>query len=182
MKQLILCLLISCLTAACGWQLRGSATASQGLERIYLSSTDEHGPLTTDVRQQLITQKVIITETASEAPVNLRILDENMDRRTAAVGADALTSAYELFMTVGYEVRDNGGELLTPRAATASITRTYNYNPNDAASSAREEALVLREMRRDLAQQLIRRVSALYNDAITTSSASESVPHAETAP
>lgn len=181
MMRLTLCLFLALLTTACGWQLRGSSSIPQALERIYLTSSDEHSALTTDVRQVLLTNKVVITESSSDAPLSLRVLEENIDRRTAAVGADALTSAFELYMTVGYEVRDKQGELLA-QPATASITRIYNYNPNDAASSAREETLLVREMRQDLAGQLIRRVNALYSDSLKQTPTSKSKPDAKTAP
>jgi len=180
MKRILLGLLITCLTTACGWQLRGSSSMPHSLERLYLVATDAHGELATQLRQQLLTHKVVLTEKASDAPLSLYVLEEQIDRRTAAVGADALTSAYELFMTATYEVRDNAGQLIAPRA-TASITRTYNYNANDATSSSREESLLLKEMRRDLAQQLVRRVNALNSDRAKRSSATESVD-AKTAP
>lgn len=177
LKLPLLALIILCLTTACGWQLRGSSKVSQVLEQVYLSSADEHSAFTTQVRQTLLTNKVVLVDSASAAPLTLHLLDEQIDRRTAAVGTDALTSAYELFINVTYEVRDHLGQQLAP-VSTASIARTYNYNADDAASSAREESLVLREMRRDLAGQLIRQVSAVYRDHLQAAEPATDAPAA----
>jgi LPS-assembly lipoprotein len=83
-----------------------------------------------------------------------------MDKRTAGVGADALTSAYEMILSVNYSL-SHEGVLLTPTNAKASVVRTYNYNVNNANGATQEEALIIREMRRELAQQLLRRLKSL---------------------
>lgn len=160
MKKIIAGLLIACVTTACGWQLRGSVAAHQNLQSIYLSSEDTHGALVAEIKQVLEANKIALAEKASEASLSLFINDELYDRRTAAVGADALTSAYELIYTVHYNVRTATGGPVTS-LGTAMVTRTFDYSASGASSGAREEALLAEEMRREMAQQLIRRLNAL---------------------
>ena len=71
---------------------------------------------------------------------------------------------------------------LTPRDTKAGLTRTYNYNVNNANGAAQEEALIMREMRRDLAQQLLRRLKALSNQRATPKTAPQADHNAQTAP
>ncbi len=85
---------------------------------------------------------------------------ELLDKRTAGVGSDALTSAYEIILRVEYSISNANG-IITPLDTSARTSRTYNYNVNNANSAAQEEELVLREMRRELANTILRRVKNL---------------------
>lgn len=160
MKKIIACLLITGLVSACGWHLRGSSSLPSNIDSIFLSAQDAHGPLISEVRQILKASKVAEATEASAAPYSLIIVEERDDRRTAGVGSDALTSAYQIILSVGYEIRDSNGQLLAPQT-TATNTRTYDYSAGNASSAAQEEALLLREMRRDIAQQMLRRLQAV---------------------
>lgn len=160
MKKIIAGLLVISLSA-CGWHLRGSAegkdTSSAPIE-LSIATDDNYSPLLNILRQSL--RAYTITETTGKAPYILTVGKENMDKRTAGVGVDALTSAYEVILSVEYSITRNA-ELLTAPKTKASISRTYNYNINNAATAAQEEALILRELRRELAQQILRRLKNL---------------------
>lgn len=164
MQKFIFCLVISLTISACGWHLRGSAVggnaASSPIDLI-ISTQDNHSPLLNSLRQSLRAYK--ITEVATGAPYTLTVGAEVMDKRTAGVGSDALTSAYELILAVEYDIQ-RGTELLTTPKTKASISRTYNYNVNNAATAAQEETIILREMRRELAQQILRRIKNLNDN------------------
>lgn len=160
MKKIIVGLLIACVTSACGWQLRGSIATHKNLQSVHLSFEDTHGPLEAEIKQILKANKIAVAEKSSEASLSLIVESEDYDRRTAAVGADALTSAYELIYTVHYDVRTAAGAPVTS-LGTAMVTRTFDYSASGASSGAREEALLTGEMRREMAQLLIRRLNAL---------------------
>lgn len=172
MKKIIACVLMVFLVAACGWQLRGSSNLPENLTHLYVSAEDAHGPLITEIKQLLKANKVAAVATADAAPYSLVILDELEDRRTAGVGSDALTSAYELILSVEYEVQSATGERLAP-ITKANTSRTYNYNAGNASSAQQEEAILLREMRRDLAQQMLRRLRTVIGNAPAPASTSE---------
>jgi LPS-assembly lipoprotein len=163
MKKIIVCVLLFTLSA-CGWHLRGSAGGIDKLAmttpmNLVIETKDNHSPLVNALRQSLSTYKISeITESASGVTLNLD--REILDKRTAGVGSDALTSAYELIMRVDYRI-SHAGVVITPLDTSARVSRTYNYNVNNANSAAQEEELVLREMRRELAQTILRRVKNL---------------------
>ena len=151
---------MTCIITACGWQLRGSNQLAQSINSLYVTAEDAHGPLITEIKQQLTSSGVVIAERASDAPYTLAIIEEREDKRTAGVGSDALTSAYDLMLSVDYVVSDAQGTLLTPET-TATTSQTYNYSAGNASSSIQEEATLIREMHRDLAQQLLRRLQTV---------------------
>lgn len=183
MKNIIVGLLIACLTTACGWQLRGSMATHENLKSVYISAEDTHGALVAELKQLLKSNNVALVEDSSAATLSLIIRDENQDRRTAAVGSDALTSAYELFLTVHYHLQNAKGAPVSSQGS-AMVTRTFNYSAAGASSGAREEALVLAEMRRELAQQLVRRLSALSAniEPPTTSESTQAEHNGQAAP
>jgi LPS-assembly lipoprotein len=96
------------------------------------------------------------------------------------VGGDALVSAYELTLEADYEIRNQSGMLIVP-VATSSVARSYDYSPGDASSASQQEALLRREMRRDLAQQILRRLYAVTGSEPATEQPLEA-DHGQTAP
>ena len=164
MKKIIASLLILSLSA-CGWHLRGSASGSDKLAmtqplNLIIESSDNHSQLVNALRQALPGYKITEVEKGSANTLTLDIDREQLDKRTAGVGSDALTSAYEIILRVPFTLSNNNG-VITPKDTNANVTRTYNYNVNNANSAAQEEELVLREMRRELAQTILRRVKSI---------------------
>jgi LPS-assembly lipoprotein len=160
MKRLLVYLLLTSLTTACGWHLRGSTGGGPSLEHLYVSSDNHHGPFITQFLQSLRANNITVADDPKLAPVQLFISNEAQERRTAAVGSDALTSAFELVLSVDYTIVTPEGQPLTA-LNTARVIRTFDYSARSATSGAREESLLLTEMRRELAQLLIRRVEAV---------------------
>lgn len=164
MKKIIVSLLVLTVSA-CGWHLRGSATGEDKLAMtkpldLVIITQDDHSPLVNALRQSLPSYKINELNTATANSLTLNLSRELLDKRTAGVGSDALTSAYEIILRVDYSISNASG-VITPLDTSARTTRTYNYNVNNANSAAQEEELVLREMRRELANTILRRLKNL---------------------
>ncbi len=171
MKKIIVSLLVLTLSA-CGWHLRGSATGEDKLAMttpldLVVVTKDDHSPLINALRQSFPGYKINELTTATANSLTLNLNREILDKRTAGVGSDALTSAYEIILRVDYSISNARG-VITPPDTSARISRTYNYNVNNANSAAQEEELVLREMRRELAQTILRRAKNLSAKTTTT--------------
>jgi LPS-assembly lipoprotein len=157
-KNIALALITFCLSA-CGWHIRGSLDMPKQLSNLYISASDSKGPLITELRQLLKTNRVSLVEKSTDANYSLYILDENKDRRTAGVGGDELSSAYEITLKVNYEIHlKNHNQLVKGNAISI---RNFNYNTAAINSATQEELLLDQEMRRDLAQQILRRLSSV---------------------
>lgn len=169
MKTLITSLLIAVTLSACGWHLRGSTPdASLSVNdrttpmSLHISSIDNHSTLVANLRQQFHAFNTTETDSVDANTLHLTLNELKIDKRAAGVGADALVNVYELTLTVNYQVERNG-ELLTNPSTRATITRTYNFEVNQVNYSEQEEAIVLREMHREIAQQILRRLKVLNN-------------------
>lgn len=171
MKKIIASLLVLSLSA-CGWHLRGSAAGEDKLAMttpldLVIVTKDDHSPLINALRQSLRSYKINELTTSTANSLTLTMSREILDKRTAGVGSDALTSAYEIILRVDYSISNASG-VITPLDTSARTSRTYNYNVNNANSAAQEEELVLREMRRELANTILRRVKNLSAKATST--------------
>ncbi|GGY80279.1 LPS-assembly lipoprotein LptE [Cellvibrio zantedeschiae] len=159
MKKIIALALITLGLTACGWHIRGSVELPKQLSNLYVSATDSKGALITDVRQLLKTNRVKLAEKSADANYSLNILEETKDRHTAGVGGDELSSAYEITLKANYEIHlKNTNQTIK---GSAISVRNFNYNTAAINSATQEELLLEQEMRRDLAQQILRRLSSV---------------------
>ena len=177
MKKIIASLLVLTLSA-CGWHLRGSASGDDKLAmtapmNLVINAKDNHSPLVNSLRESLHSYKINEVKAATGATLTLNIGVEKLDRRTAGVGSDALTSAYEMTMTAQYSISNAEGTL-TPKDTMARTSRTYNYNVNNANGAEQEELLTITEMRRELAHSILRRVKSINAKAQTPAKPEES--------
>ncbi len=159
MKRIIASCLIAFTLSACGWHIRGSVELPKQLSNLYISATDSKGLLITELRQLLKTNRVSLAENATDANYSLNISEETKDRHTAGVGGDELSSAYEITLKANYEIYLKNNS--QPIKGTAISVRNFNYNTAAINSATQEELLLDQEMRRDLAQQILRRLSSV---------------------
>ena len=172
MKKLITLLSFSLLLTACGWQLRGANNSSNSVKELYVSAVDSKGALVSEMRQLLKSYHIREIEDEKVAHYAIYIKEETKDKRTAGVGGDAASSAYEITLKAKYEIH-----LLDTKAVsegTAIVVRSYNYNTGAINSATQEEIVLDQEMRRDLAQQMLRRLNAVVANPDTTG---ESTPN-----
>lgn len=159
MKKIIAMAFFAVCLSACGWHIRGSLDMPKQLSNLYVSASDSKGALITELRQLLKTNRVSLAEKPADANYSLNVLDETKDRRSTGIGGDELSSAYEITLKASYEIHIKNADQTVK--ATAISVRNFNYNTAAINSATQEELLLDQEMRRDLAQQILRRLSAV---------------------
>mgnify|MGYP005849632153 FL=1 len=175
------------LLSACGWQLRGNLTLDNRIDRLQVVSAERYSPMDTALRERLEDSGVTLVEDQASASHVLEVNRENRQTRIAGVGADALASAFEITLSTSFDFFLADGTPLG-RNLTSSVTRSFNASADTAGSGSREEELILEEMRRELAQQMLRRVQALVTNQPTAPDthpkqpAPEGEEHGETSP
>lgn len=144
--------------SACGWQLRGSNQSTSLQQVVYLE------PAKGDIYQQIYktldrNQKLGSINTAN---IQLVLGEEYFNRHRTSVDNQAQTNAYQLTLSVPYDILDRNGEPLTA-TTTAELSRDYTYDKNNITSSNKEEQTIRREMIRQVARQILLRVSFIAN-------------------
>ena len=157
-----LLLLATCylLLVSCGFHLRGtgdgaSLSATLAAVRVVPSTPLANDPFTVAVRAALSQAGAAIVD-APEAPA-LVLLGEQTETRVASVStATAKASEYLVLYTTSFKL--DGPQPLA--AQTIRLQRSYSFNPSQAQAREQQEQELLRDMRRDAAQQIVRRLAA----------------------
>lgn len=160
-RAVSLLLFVSCalLVTSCGFHLRGigggaTLPASMSSVRVVPPGAAANDPLTVAVRDALMQAGAKIV-TAPKAPAVV-LLREQIQTRVASVSTTtAKASEYLLLYSVGFRF---GG----PRpiaAQTIRLQRSYSFNPTQVLAREQQEQLLLRELRSDAAQQIVRRLA-----------------------
>jgi LPS-assembly lipoprotein len=148
--------LLLLLLAGCGFALRGSADLPEALRTLEVAAVDENGELLQEVRRALRNSGVTIV--ATDSPYRLGIGRESTEERIVSVNSNARAGEYELEMHLPFQLSHGGTPLLGPE--TLSLSRVYLTDPENAVGKEEEAELIRSELRRELAQQLLRRLQA----------------------
>ncbi|MDA0788055.1 MAG: LPS assembly lipoprotein LptE [Proteobacteria bacterium] len=154
---LLACIVL--LLAGCGFHLRGSGGTAIDLEALHLAA-GAYSEIGERLTEGLTASGVILAPNASDAPYSLYLSDERNSRRGIATTAAISVAEYEIRTEVDIELRAADGRVLIPRTTLVS-EQTYDFDVDRLESSAEEESLLRREMRRELAQQIMRRLASV---------------------
>lgn len=151
-------LLLTLLLGGCGFHLRGYEAVPEHLKRLYLQAHD--GATGSSLRQLLQANGIVLVEDPADAPYRLLILSETHERKAATLNTQAKTEEYELRSQLQFEIRDADDQVVVP-AVNLLVERVYSFDENNIVAKDAEEALLRREMRDDLARQVVRRYLSL---------------------
>lgn len=147
------------IAAGCGFHLRGiggSAALPPSLSALRVAKTrgGANDPITVAVRDALTASGARIVETGTLP--TLTLLDERVDSQVAAVRTTTAKAAeYTLRYSVSFQLE---GPQPVP-LQTIRLQRDYSFDPNQVLAKEREERELLRDMRDDAAQQIVRRLA-----------------------
>jgi LPS-assembly lipoprotein len=142
----------------CGFQLRGNYLLAPELQTIIFSSVDQYGELTRLVKQHLAINDVTLVRQSEKNIPQMRILRDNLDRRTLSVFPNGQVAEYELIYTVRYQVLIPGQNIQSFRF---ELNRDYQDDPDIALAKSRELSLMLREMRKEAANKILRDMASI---------------------
>lgn len=148
--------------SACGFGLRSNEALSRQFSALQLELDQPNSEFSQLLRQNLA---IAAVDTAiagddrarTELPV-LRISDERMTSRPLSVTPRARAAQYELRLAIDATLTRGTELLMGPE--TLLVERTYFEDIENIAGNREEMEIIAREMRRELANQLIRRLEA----------------------
>lgn len=151
--SLAMCLGIS----ACGFHLRSAV--QMPFDSIYIGFSPT-SPLGVELRRYIrATTNTIIESDVKQAQAVLDVLAENQNKEVLTITSQGQVREFELQYRVTFRLHDGKGkEFIAP--STIALKRTVSFNDGALLAKESEEALLYREMRADLVQQLLRRLAA----------------------
>jgi LPS-assembly lipoprotein len=170
-----LALCVTCLLTACGFQLRGTGSNSMVLpeswKSMHLVTASPNSEFSRDVIALLAANGVQWTE-RDKANLSLVLGGEQFQQRYLSLNAEARVAEYELTMSSQFSILDaENKEIMAP--TTVSVVKQVENNPRNVVGKEGEVQMVQREMRSDLAQQIMRRISF---QAAAAGAAADSTP------
>ncbi|WP_416305073.1 LPS assembly lipoprotein LptE [Neptunicella sp. SCSIO 80796] len=141
----------------CGFKLRGTNSIPAEFQTIQLQGVSQYDPLYRAVKTKLHNHKVTVTEPEDPALPILKLVKDNLERRLLSLFATGQVAEYELVYTVTYV-------LIMPDATDGEIfefdiVREYQDDPNAVLAKSRELDLVMKEMRNQAADKIIRQLA-----------------------
>lgn len=151
-----LVLLPSLLLAACGFHLRGQAELP--FHTVYLSAPDPNSLFVNELRQNLQANGLVVVNDAAQGELTMEIVSEAPDKQILTLGGSGRVSEYQLRFRVSLRAHDNKKQDWI--AATELMQfRNYTYDDTKILAKEAEETLLYQSMRKDMAQQIMRRLS-----------------------
>ncbi len=154
----ILSVALCVVLTACGFQLRGQA--SLPFETIYISFPQGH-PIGTDVKRLVkagTTTRVI--DNAKAAQATLEIISVVNDKQIMSVSGGGRVREFELRYRVSFRLIDAKGVELIPTSEIV-LRRILPFTDAQVVAKEGEEAMLVREMQSDSADQILRRLEAV---------------------
>lgn len=143
--------------AACGFHLKGVGTVVDALpyQRWQLLNTAQ---MTEDLSRVLLRWPQTVLEDGEDS-ATLKVVDIHQQKDIQSINRSGGVGEYVLFLHVRAQVLFRGKVVADNITVTAQ--RDYGYSDEDIYGKQEEEARLWREMRRDAAEQMVRRLAAL---------------------
>jgi LPS-assembly lipoprotein len=161
LRHLLLLLATLALLSACGFKLRGAdGSYTMPFKTIYLAFPEE-SQLGTEIRRNLRGGKLAeVVDSPAGAEALFDVISETRGKQILSPNAQGRVREYLLTYTLVFRVRDaKGAELLGP--TEISLKRPLPFDETQVLAKEAEELLLVRDMRSDLVQQVLRRLAAL---------------------
>jgi len=157
MKKILLIALCSFLLG-CGFQLRGTGSASIPFESIYISAL-EGEPIITELKHSIQSSgKTLVLDKPLDAEATLHIISAQYTKHIWSISGSGRVREFQLRYRVSYRLADSKGLQIVP-PSVVNLSRVLPYGDAQVLAKQAEEKMLAREMYRDAAQQIIRRLS-----------------------
>jgi LPS-assembly lipoprotein len=143
--------------AGCGFELRRAAELH--FDSIALSGFEPRSPLARELRAAL-ERSISVKEAPAQAQVVLQALQEQRVRRVVAFTASGQVRDIQLRKIFRYRAQTPAERELIP-AARIELVREMTFIESAALGKQQEEQDLFREMRSDIVQQVLLRLSSI---------------------
>ncbi len=153
--------------SGCGFHLRGMIDMPRWLNHIAVIIEQAQRDLGPSLVESLQSYNLTIDSSPASAQYWLIVQHDNLQKNIASISSSTTPRQYELIYTVQFKLMQAKGRDIIP-SATISITRQATINSDRILGSNEEEALLIHEMMRDAATQIINRISKISHlDGVT---------------
>jgi len=147
---------IAALLAACGFHLRSQAELP--FETLYIPGSN---PLVVELKRNVAAaSKTRLVDKPRDAQAVFGFTQELREKIILSFSSAGRVSEYQLRYRVGFRVTDAKGAQVYLPTSEILLTRDMTYSDAQVLAKETEEALLYRDMQRDMVQQIMRRLVA----------------------
>ena len=154
----ILIIVLSSFLLGCGFQLRGTESASIPFESIYISAPDGQAIIKELKYSIQSSGKTLVLDKPLDAGATLHIISAKYTKHIWSISGSGRVREFQLRYRVSYRLTDPKGVELVP-TSVVNLSRILPFADAQVLAKQAEEKMLVREMYRDAAQQIIRRLS-----------------------
>ena len=158
LASFILCIVLS----GCGFHLRGASSIALPPELSTMRVTmggASYPPLLVEMRNALqVLGGVNLTDDVSANVPVLQLLGESSETQVLAIDSSGRISAYLLNYRVDYSLLGPDKKLLLPKQPV-KLQREYGFDRLNVIATEKQSEFLQTEMRRDVVQQILRRLA-----------------------
>ncbi len=144
---------------ACGFHLRDPLELPPDLAGVQVVARNPYSPLAQSLTRSLERAGFEVPERAGEGMAVLRILSERWDSQAISVDQFGRGQEYSLRYAAVFMLQDPEGRELVPEQVI-ELSRDYVSLPNNSTGSESEREMLARELERDMAAAVLRRIAA----------------------
>lgn len=160
--MMIRCLLSLALVlalSACGFQLRDALTLPANLDPVKVTSTSRYSPLAESLAQALERAGATLATASTPSPAVLQVKAERWGDTPISVDSFGRAQEFSLRYAVVFELRNGDGTVLVPEQ-NIELSRDYISVPNNSIGTEGERDILVRELEREMAASVLRRIDA----------------------
>ena len=157
-RRHFLLLALSGLVTGCGFQLRGDTGRSNAA--VYVHGKPEMAIVREMKRLLRGDRHMRLSDEVKSADAAAEILEDHNLKVILSLSGTGKVREYQLRYSVAYRIRDRYGEDLVSRSEL-TLVRDFSYDDTKVLAKEAEEALLLKDMHTDAAQQILRRIATL---------------------
>jgi LPS-assembly lipoprotein len=146
--------------SACGFHLRSPLVLPSDLGPVRVASVDRYSPLADSLSQTIRRAGATIAQPTDESATVVDLLSERWGDTPISVDELGRAQEFSLRYAVVFEMRKADGTKPVPRQAV-ELSRDYISNPVNAIGTEGEREILVRELRREMAASIIRRLGAV---------------------
>lgn len=155
----LLILLALSLLSGCGFQLRGKIALPATIGPVHIQGLGQYDEVRRELVQLIRFNDIQITDSREQASSILRISDRSSDRRVLSVDGNGNVAEYELHEGARFILLGKNGQTLV-ESQPVNILTSYLNNETEVLGKQQEEGQLRKDMQRDLAAQIMRRLQA----------------------
>ncbi|MFC0678983.1 LPS assembly lipoprotein LptE [Lysobacter korlensis] len=161
--------------SACGFHLRSALSLPPDLGPVRVVAADRYSPLADTLAQALESAGAVPAEAGDTETAVLDLLSERWADTPASVDEFGRSVEFSLRYAVVFELRRADGSVIVPQQVI-ELSRDYISNPVNSIGTEGEREILVRELRREMAASVLRRIDAVTELAVAPAPAVEGTP------